>query len=209
MLQTLQDIFFFCSAWIVFVPFILAIVLFKRFTAAYRVLSIHIFIACAVELASYLMSLYRQPNLFLLHIYTLTEFLLLYLFYEIYFNRFYPVWPLRITAAAFLVFSVINSLFIQPVTGFNSYARAAEAFIMTVLSLLCFYKLAQEHKPAVTWINTGLLLYFSGSFLLFIVSNYILSYSSKLNYHIWAVHAFLSLLLYLLITIGLWKARKN
>lgn len=155
------------------------------------------------------MSKYRQPNLPLLHIYTLTEFILIYLFYEIYFNRFYPVLLLRITAVAFVVFSVINSLFIQPINGFNTYARAAEAFILTVLSLLCFYKLAQEHRPAITWINTGLLLYFSGAFLLFIVSNYILSYGNELNYHIWAVHAFLSLTMYLLITVGLWKARKN
>lgn len=209
MVKTLQDILFFCSAWVIVIPLIPAILLFKKFTPVYRVLSIHIYVACAAELASYVMSKYRIPNLPLLHIYTLIEFSLLYLFYEFYFNRFFPVWVLRSIAALFLVFSVINSLFIQPVTGFNSYARAAEAFFIILFCLLCFYKLSQEQQPAITWINTGLLLYFSGAFILFVLSNYILKFSTELNYHIWAVHAFLSVLMYLFIAIGLWKARKS
>jgi hypothetical protein len=148
-------------------------------------------------------------------VYTLTEFILLYAFYDLLFANTFPKWLLRSIAISFVLFSVINSLFIQSIYTFNNYARALEALLLIIFALLCFYKISLpaphgvKASTPVAWINAGILVYFSGGFTLFILSNYIIPMGSKLNYQIWAVHSFLSILLYSLISMGLWKAGRK
>lgn len=215
MIRLLQEILLFCSAWIILVPVLIAIIFFRRFNAALKVLCIHLFIACATEISSYVLMERGINNLPLLHVYTLTEFLLLYLYYDLIFGNTFPKWLLRSIAAAFLLFSVINSLFIQSIYTFNSYARGLEALLLIIFSLMYFYKLSlpsqidKEVMAPATWISSGILIYFSGGFILFILSNYILPMGHVLNRQIWAIHSFLSILLYVLVAIGLWRARKT
>lgn len=212
MLTALQQVLLFVSAWIIVVPVLISLVLFRRFDKGLKILGIHVFIACTVELVSYILMQQKRNNLPLLHVYTLTEFILLYLFYENFIGNRYNTWWLRSIALCFVLLSLINSLFIQSVYTFNSYARGLEALLLLLLALLCFYKISVWGRTGynpVIWINTGILLYFSGAFTLFILSNYILPMGYTLNVQIWAVHSFLSILLYTFISIGLWKGRKT
>jgi hypothetical protein len=116
---------------------------------------------------------------------------------------------LRGIAISFVLFSVINSLFIQSLYEFNSYARGFEALLLIILSLLGFYKISTSSGDSggIPWINAGILVYFSGGLTLFILSNYILPFSNAVNTLIWAIHSFLSIFLYVVISIGLWKSR--
>jgi hypothetical protein len=66
-------------------------------------------------------------------------------------------------------------------------------------------KIQRLEQNPVFWANTGFLIYFSGNVLLFAFSNFILDYDKSLNLYVWAFHGLLSGLLYLLISIGLWK----
>jgi hypothetical protein len=210
MLIALQQILLFVSAWIIVVPVLISLLLFRRFGTGLKVLSIHVFIACAVELIAYVLMQQNRNNLPLLHAYTLSEFILLYVFYEYFIGNRYNKWWMRGIAFCFVLFSLVNSLFIQSIYTFNSYARGLEALLLLLLALLCFYKISVRGRTGynpVIWINTGILLYFSGAFTLFILSNYILPMGYRLNVQIWAVHSFLSILLYTFISIGLWKGR--
>jgi hypothetical protein len=215
MINALQEVLLFCSTWIILVPVLIGIIFFNRFNKGLRIICIHLFIACATELSSTMLMNRGMNNLPLLHMYTLSEFVLLYLFYDIAFGNSFPKWMLRGIAAGFVLFSVINSLFIQNIYTFNSYARGLEALLLIIFSLLYFYKLSlpsqhtQEVMAPATWISSGILIYFSGGFILFILSNYILPLGSALNRQIWAIHSFLSIILYVLVAIGLWKARKK
>lgn len=215
MVTVLQKILLFCSAWIVIVPVLISSVFYRNYNAGLKVLSIHVFIACTVEISSYLLMKMGRNNLPLLHFYTLSEFLLLYIFYDYFFSNTFPKWLLRGIAGSFVLFTLINSIFIQSIYTFNNYARGLEALLLIIFALLCFYKIylpasvtgAKHHS--VVWINSGVLLYFSGAFTLFILSNYILPLGRVLNTQIWAVHSFLSILLYVFISIGLWRSRKR
>lgn len=212
MSEALQQVLLFVSAWIIIVPLCMNTVYFKRLDIAHKLLGIHLWIACAVELTSYILMRQKRNNLPLLHFYTLSEFTLLYMYFDYYLRNTFPVWLLRSIAISFMGFTILNSLFIQSIYTFNSYARALEALLLILYSLLCFYRMAQsagkESKPVI-WVNAGILIYFSGAFTLFVLSNYILPLGVKLNVEIWAIHSFLSILLYTFIAIGLWKGRKQ
>jgi hypothetical protein len=62
-------------------------------------------------------------------------------------------------------------------------------------------------QPAF-WFNTGMFLYFSGSNMLYIFSNYILT-ESKHNFLVtWNTRAAFLLIMYLLFTLGFLKCKK-
>jgi len=57
------------------------------------------------------------------------------------------------------------------------------------------------------YINSGMLIYFSGSFLLFIIYSVIIS-NYSLAYFIWDLHATFLLTMYILFAVALWKYKK-
>ena len=213
MLETLQHWLLLCSPWSSVPPVLIGIAFFRQYNRGGRILCIHLFIACIIDLSAQLLRFLNSNNLPLLHVYTLTEFILLYLFLEYHWNNFYPKRLLRSIATGFVTFSVINSLFIQNIYTFNSYARGLEALLLIIFSLLSFYRIFQDASVTAArqpvWIIAGILIYFSGAFTLFVLSNYILPLGVSLNFQILAVHACLSIMLYVFISIGLWKMRKR
>jgi len=81
---------------------------------------------------------------------------------------------------------------------FNSISRSTEGVLLIVHSTIYFSKLFKEKKikkleaePSV-WLNIAVLVYFSGSFLLFGFSNLLLSMNSYEIKEIWGIHAIIS-----------------
>ncbi|RQO75385.1 hypothetical protein DBR43_08495 [Pedobacter sp. KBW06] len=177
-------------------------------------MSIHLILIAILAIYSASLWISSKNNLPVLHIYTMIEFSTIMLFYQIVFkNAINKVWFIALISA-FLVFCVVNAFFIQKWHIFNTYPRTLESIIIISTSLFYYYKITKQtlyiqiEKSATFWINTGFFIYFSGSFLLFMLSNYILPLSLKFNMIVWQLHAFLSCVLYCLIFIGLWQRRK-
>lgn len=172
----------------------------------------YLLLACVGEIASEITAhVLHVPNLYLLHIYTVFEFNLIALFYFAFFGYFYSRSLVPALMLTFTLLAILNSLFVQPLTGFNTYARAFESVLIIGLTLLCFYKMLNElitkrlDKHPVFWINTGFLLYFAGNLFLFVLSNALLKKPNpNLSYLPWGLHALLMVWMHLLIGIGLW-----
>jgi hypothetical protein len=62
------------------------------------------------------------------------------------------------------------------------------------------------HQRVYSWINAGLLIYFGGSFFLFLSANQVLE-NFFMNTVFWNIHATLVLLMYSLFTTGLFHAK--
>jgi len=163
------------------------------------------------ELVSLTLSKLHIPNLFLLHIYTLVEFNIIALFYRRFFSTFYPKWLVIVLLLIFNSFVILNTLFLQPLTVFNTYARGLESLMVIGLAILCFYKMLTEldikHPETypVFWINTGFLLYFAGSLILFVLANIAIEQPNQsLSLMSWGLHSCLFVLMHLAIGLGLW-----
>jgi hypothetical protein len=177
------------------------------------VMGVYVVIVVIVQFLASILADQKINNLPLLHVYTPLEFLCIGWFYAIALRGFVlqrNIWGMII---GFGVLSVLNSIFLQDITTFNTYARSLQGILVIILSLMWCYRALSEmtisrlEDEPVFWVNTGFLLYFSGGVLLFAFSNYILQINRSLNMYIWGFHALFSVLLYIFISIGLWKVR--
>ncbi|HYF33351.1 MAG TPA: hypothetical protein VD993_19635 [Chitinophagaceae bacterium] len=216
MFEQLKHLVFEVAPYATLPAIIIGLVKFRTFPVALKVITIHVLIAGLVDLAGTLLWHYRINNLFLLHIYTIEECGLILLFYSYLLSDTVPRRIFLYVFLGFMVFSIANSIFLQPLTRNNTYARSIEAAIIICCAVLFFYKMLSESRlkaPGQSpyfWINTGLLIYFSGSLVLFTLSNYIRGPQYRqLRLDIWTLHAFFAILLYLFIAIGLWKHRRT
>jgi hypothetical protein len=201
------------SALALLCPLLISILRFKTFTPSLKVLTFHLVLVSSVEIIANLMWYYRMNNLKLLHVYTVLEFIMISWFYSICLKDMVRPRIIFFMAAGFTLFSVFNSWQLQPVTEFNTYARSLESILVIIYALASFfYMLTRPNlegmvRTPLFWINSGFLIYFSGGLFLFILSNYIVDMGKDLNRLGWGVHAILSIVLYIFISIGLWNSR--
>jgi len=156
-----------------------------------------------------------RSNLFIGHFHTLVEFLLLANAFRIALNGFVSNKVMQFIMLGFAILAVLNTIFVQTLEFNNSYIKLFESLLFISFSLLYFYRLGKEMKIAnlemdpMFWISTGVLIYFAGSFFIFLYANFILLYTQELGIRIWFVHAIFFLLFGLLNSIGLWISQKK
>lgn len=203
------------SSYSLALPLLPAIVRYKHYPKELRFVCWYVFIGVFTEVISDILWTYRISNLFMLHLYVPASFTALFFFYKTLLHTLVKKYIWYSIAAVFYGFTVINSIWIQDIHTFNSYAINLEDTIIIVLAILSFYKISTELKVPhlenypVFWINTGLLFYYSGSLLVFTLSNETSSFSKMIRTYLWSIHALFNVLMYVLMTIGLWVYRKN
>jgi hypothetical protein len=201
--------------WTVPVPMIIGI-----FRKKYLIneLKIIFFFTCnsvIFEIITTTMWYYKQPNLYLFHVYVLTEFFFISWFYYELFNKYISPKTVPIIFLFFITFSLIDTFILHNPLTFNSYAKTLECIIIVGYTVFYLYKTFdefQDEDPSDTpvfWINAGFLFYFSGCLFLFTFSNIILTQGKQMNMITWALHAFFIIIMNSLISIGLWKLPLN
>lgn len=173
------------------------------------------FLCCFIELFSLTaIKLFNGNNLPLLHVFTVLEFGLIVSMFKRSLNVYLSKIGIYLLIGLFTIFSLLNSVFYESIFTFNAFARAVEALIIILLSLLYFYSTLRNmtEKDLVSspmfWISSGVLLYFSASLFIFIYSN-ILFGETKNSFTIWGLHAIMSIILYIFYTIALWVKPKQ
>jgi hypothetical protein len=195
-----------------------ASILYKRLDADLKVFSWFLFLSGLIQFVSLYFWFHRWNNMPLLHLYTAAGLLCLAWFYQKVLNGFINVWIIWSVTALFMLFTVINSLFIQPVMTFNSNALTIESVLITILSLFTFTFLLNDSvrqsgghdTKSLSWINSGLFIYYSSSLLIFYFgATFTRTFSSQLNQYTWILHSFFSMVMYTCFFIGLWKRSKT
>lgn len=94
----------------------------------------------------------------------------------------------------FVIFALINLFFIQGLFNFNGYATAFSSICFIVISLTYFYVLIQQlpaesiTKLPMFWINTAFLIYYSGTFLLWLTADYLIKVLNNNLIGFWMLH---------------------
>ena len=150
-------------------------------------------------------------NLPLLHLYTLGEFILLSWFYKTLIMK--PAgfqskyWSFIIGISGLII---LNSLLLQSIDGFNTYAKTFVQIIIISYAILYFYNLTENQSESsivekiLRLINSAIIVYYSGSLFIFMCGQ--ISFDiSELYIPFWAFNASLYLIFQLLILWGIWK----
>lgn len=150
-------------------------------------------------------------NLPLLHIYTLGEFILLSFFYKKLFLDGKKPYYFQLFLILFSIVIVSNSMFFQSIYGFNSYAKTM-VNLMIIAAALNYFMLFIRKKVApeisgnsIQLINVAILIYYCGSFFIFMFSNSFLINKVKIPIELWAINSVLYFLFQILILIVIWK----
>ncbi|MEO9482280.1 MAG: hypothetical protein ABJG47_02495 [Ekhidna sp.] len=197
---------------------IYTILIYKKLPREMKYFSWFVFVSFVVQVIASIFYYNKENNLPLLHIYTVVGFVCLMIFYNQIFDGLIKPMILWVLAAVFVVYSILNSIFIQDIYTFNSYALSVEAVIIIILSLTTFVFLmndiVKEKRIAViksiSWINAGLFIYYSSSLLVFYFGNMIINFSkTPLVRYTWFIYALFSIIMYICFFIGLWNRPKR
>ena len=99
-----------------------------------------------------------------------------------------------ISFIGFIFFSIINLLFIQPLSSFNSYSYALGGLIIVIYCLLGFHDIIDKlpsnnlFELKEFWMGAGTLVYFGSCFFIFISYHYLSVVSEKNVGTLWMLH---------------------
>lgn len=179
-----------------------------------KIILAYLLISAAVNLDADLLVRNRAANLPLLHVYTAVEFIVLVMMYRYLLAGTKAASMITGLQIGFAVACIANAIWLQPLYTFNSYSLSLGAIIIMLLAINFFARLAVEEPAGKVsdlpdfWFNTALFLYFSGSCMLYVFSNFFLQVTQQEFYIVWGLHAIFVLLMYILFTIGFIKCKK-
>jgi hypothetical protein len=186
----------------------------RHMPAYIKLLFYYLVIAAIMNVTSIITARNDIDNLWILHFYTALESFLLLWFFKFIIKNPSVLKVIQVLMIAFPLFCVFNLFFIQGIDSFPSYTRPFEALIFIALCMIYWVEESEEDAhwagiPA-NWFVTGLLLYFSGAFFIFLFSNFLTGYvTNKVEDIAWYTHATLILLMYILLAIGFLKCKKQ
>lgn len=168
------------------------------------------FIGTTVEILGLAIASDDTSNLITFHVYTLSEFSLITLFYMLFYKQYFKVGYLLLLFPVFYIVEYID----YKINGFNSldnFSVTVESSIFILMSLLSFAYLLRNliYENVLSlpffWINSGILIYFSGNILLFISDKSLPPADSYLLFLL--IHSPLNVIYNVLICIGFIKAK--
>lgn len=199
------------STYVGLIPSTLAFFKLNRATYEYRLVAYLVWWGTMIGLLALFIGAYlHQPNLFLLHLYTIVDFILL----SLIFKSVLPQFLSRFLLLGFPLFAAINSIFFEYLKTENVLNRSLSALLLMFYALSFFTKTLREMKilnlakEPLFWISIGVLLYNAASFFIFLFSHY-LTVNRDLWYTYFGIHAIFTILLYICYTIALWVQPKQ
>jgi uncharacterized membrane protein len=200
------------APWFALAPIIVGILRRVKLTPALRILLLYFLLAFITELSAIWMMKHKMNNLPLVHLFTLLEFLILTFFLKAQFKTNKQIKAIGLIQIIFSFYAIASSIFIQPITVFNTYSRSIEIFLLIVITLMLFMNslkrivVTDPESNGLIWINGALLAYFSSTLLIILLNNYLGTNHIEIYKKVWAIQAILTILMHLTISFGIWKS---
>lgn len=186
---------------------------FKSLDKTFRILFFFVVFAVSTEFSlTYVIGKWSMDTRPASHFYVPVEFLFFAFIYISNLKGFINKKVLVLISIVFVIYCIINTIFIQDFFEYP-YTRAIGAIVLSSFSILYFYKIMVEAKlkklsqEPMIWLNTGVLIYYAGTFFFHILYNVILKYSlsfSKLT--VWLFMG-LNISFYILILVSFFKMK--
>lgn len=202
------------AALIILVPFLFGLLRYKYFNESLKWLFGFVSYGVLNEISTLVFYYYDfNDTMPKRHLYTFISFLFLGLFYNSLFRGFFRNNWILIIVILFEVYFLINSFFIQSIYEYPGLDRSISILIVVLFSILYFYKTMVETKitdlfnEPLIWINTAILIYYSGNLFFNILFKIIFEYSLEFGKLTFLYLKILNAIFYILITVGFLKVK--
>ncbi len=182
---------------------------YKWLSKSFKLFTFYLIANLLFEFTSFILAKNNIPNLRVIQFYTIVEFIFLSEFFRYFILNppFLKKHLLRINLV-FTFLLLFDFLFLQSDRGFNSYSDTVENVFLIILSSLVFYNVFSfdniekpQRKPLIL-VNYGVLIYLSGTLLIFLFNDYILkSFADSLTY-LWIFNIPLNFIFKLFLFLG-------
>ncbi|MFW6371758.1 MAG: hypothetical protein ACOC10_11210 [Bacteroidota bacterium] len=198
----------------IFIPVIVGAVFYRKLNISHRYLYFFILIGFFTELITKYLRYFTEVknNMPVGHMYISLSFIFIAIFYLHELKGYLNQKVIAFIIILFGLFSILNILFLQSYYDYPSVAGATSALILVLFSILLFSKIMNEGKikhlsqSSLIWINTAVLIYYSGNFFFYILFNLILNHSIEFINKTLNFFKILYVIFYFLLAMGLWKA---
>lgn len=183
-----------------------------RFYRALKILGFFLFFSFLIQTTAITIPHLGFHNLWLLHILTLGEFVFLSLFFrELFTDKPKIQKTIIYTLPIGFCLIILNSLFLEPLTDYNNNAKTFVQCVIIIYSVYYFYILStreiltDQRFKALHLINSAILLYYAGTFFIFMATNISVLDAGNMGYIFWIFNAFLYFIFLIIILISLYK----
>lgn len=194
---------------------ILILINWSRLNTALKFFGAYIVLSFVVQTSAFIIPFIIRPynNFWLLHLFTPGEFLFLSLFYYHLFDNQQSFQKLiRIALPIVSILVICNSIFLEPITWYNSNAKTLTQLFIISYSIYYFYVISTKeiltdtYNKALHSINSSILLYYAGSLFIFMFGKLAL----HLHINRWEPFLLFNAILYfvflVIVLVSLWKA---
>lgn len=197
-------------------PIFISVIRWRFLTDEAKWIFWYLIITALINLAAIITGkVFHKNNMPLVHLFTAVEMIIFIGYYKTLLFKKHNSLLYLFLSIGFIIFCIINAIYIQGIHSYSSYTRSVEAIICMLFALNYFARLAAG-KTILKWsknpdfyFNVGIFLYFSGAFMLFIFSNFIISNLSRTDFTvIWTIHAVLVVIMYIFFSIGFTLCKK-
>lgn len=142
------------------------------------------------------------------HLYAIVSFTLLCLFYRSVFKGYISEKWFNGLIVLYYVFSITNLLFFQSIFDYPSLSFSVMTIVVVVFAIIYYHKTMVEaevtslSKEPLVWINTAMLIYYTGNLFYNVLFNLFLDYSHEFLRSIGIYFFVLNALFYILIAVG-------
>lgn len=197
------------------VPFLFGIFRYKYLKPEYKWILLLFGLGSLTELISRIYANLINPNnVWIFNVYQILETILIIVFYSKMTKvkskkRLLLIFTLLFTAIS--IHHILNT----EISRLNDLSLSIESIVVVLLTILNFHSILKNQiytnilAAPIFWINSGFLIFFSGNLFLHIFSKYLQEYALNAFFELWVFHSIFNIILYTLISIGLWKTKTS
>lgn len=201
----------------IFLPLIIGFFQYKKLNKSHRFLYGFIILGTLTELGNKTIKEFFviKNNMPLGHLYISLSFIFLALFYMCELKGLINKKIIIAIIILYELFCLQNVILFQSHLSYPSIPGAISALLLITFAIFLFANILRESKirvlseSSLIWINSAVLLYYSGNFFFYTLYNFILSYSNEFLFRTLDFFRILNAIFYILIAIGLWKAGRK
>ena len=193
-------------------PIIVGLYFYKNISLNEKIVLFLLVVVGVFDLFFYMTNKSHINNIFVLNLFTIIEFIFIALFYSRILGVFYKKKTLIIiySSVLMILFSV-QCLDLSHNIDFITMSIASISIMISSIVLILKSNfsdfLFHRSSAYISIINNTLLFYFSTTFIIYLLSDWVIANHYEMFKYIWAINGLVSFLTNLLFTLALWKAR--